>query len=53
MVSGITYSAYQNIARISSTIDRVIIEASSAKTRINAEMYSLITGLGKNVDIMV
>jgi len=53
MVSSINYSAYQNIARINSTIERVIVEASSAKNQINAEMYSLITGLGKNIDIMV
>ena len=53
MISGVTYSAYQNIARINSTISRIIIEAASTKSQINAEMYSLITGIGKNVDIMV
>ncbi len=52
MISGVTYFAYQNFARISHNIDRVIIEATSAKNMINSQMYSLITGIGKNIDIL-
>ena len=53
MIHGVSFTAYQNIARINSTVERIIVEASQTRNRVNSEMYSLVTGLGKNVDILV
>ena len=50
MISKINYAAYQNIARMRSTLNSYIRQATIAKSQLSTGPYRM-AGIGNNVDI--
>lgn len=53
MVGGIEFNTYQRIAKMSHSIDSVILEANQAKAQLSTDMFSSFTKIGGNVDMLV
>jgi hypothetical protein len=55
MIGNIQFSAYQQIARMSSNLDNMIQEALVAKSQISSQIqnpnFASFTGIGNNIDM--
>lgn len=56
MIGGIEMNTYQRIAKMTHSIDSVIVEATMAKAQLSTNLFSnfsAFTKIGANVDLLV